>query len=305
MHRGVEILRRRGFKVVSGEFDEGACLVKGGRRAVFLEIASYGGLLFALGFGMVNYGLGLYGYLQVSPHGESMDFVKNLRVVQKGFLVDMAGFDLKLSCDDLTDGGPNVASKLTLRIADGRGRVIATPQISTGERFDAGGFQAKYSGDAYLLSSYITVKTLDLRSLPTFLYSRWGGREGVYRGALRLADPGATGVAEFDPATGKFRFVVTTKEGLQGGQSLRMGETGHDGDFSFTVSSYGHMGKVEIWHHYYRNQIFGGLALMLIALLARLILRPQQVWFWAEGGANFFFTRNRSVRKEIDASDKS
>src|SRR6266702_4553898 len=45
MHRGVEILRRRGFKVVSGEFDEGACLVKGGRRAVFLEIASYGGLL--------------------------------------------------------------------------------------------------------------------------------------------------------------------------------------------------------------------------------------------------------------------
>ena len=295
---GVELLLRQGF-CRAGDLTGAVYLEKGGRRALFLEAISYVGLLLALGFGMVNYGLGLHGSLQVSPHGERMDFVRNLRVVQKGFLVDLARFDLQLRCEELLDGRGIDPSLVSLQIFDGEGKILANPKISKGERFDVEGFQLRYTGDAYLLSSYITLGNLDLRSLPTFIDSRWGGGDGAYRGALRLMDPGATGTVQFDPTTGLFSFAVTMKDGLQGVKSSKMGETGRDGDFSFTVTSYSHVGRIEIWHHYYRTQIFASLALMFAAVALRLCLGPQRVWLWNDGGEGFFYTPQGALRKKL------
>jgi len=296
----ISLLRRRGYTeiTVAGE-QSSSCLVKGERRAAALECGVYFGLLFTLAYGVVNYGFGVTGFVDVTSGSEWLDLRTNLQVVQKGFLVPKSGVDYSLRGEQLKSALGKARPEITLHVVDSAGKQTVHPGVKAGTSFDVGNFRFYFRGDNYLAFLSVMQGNNDFLAAPLHLQARKGPRGVIYAGRLDLAHAGATGAGEYDPAAKTFSFMLDKKGTRLFDGRFPYGEEGRQGDVRIVVTALGHYGRFDVTRHYYRNQIFAGMIIMVAALLLRVVLMPGRVWIWEKDGKQYCYTRNIWLRRKL------
>jgi hypothetical protein len=290
------LLHDNGFLKVM--LDDGSlCFTKGLRRSYVLELVAYCALVFALLSGLMNYGFGISGYVNISPGGEPIDL--NKTGLERGFLAGHSEVPLEIKATELTYAADDKPSVVFVDIADKKDGNMTSYRLETGESISIDRLRFRYLGDSRLAYISVMKKRHDYLASPLELRISADNPGGLYTGPLIMNEPGAKGEGEFDPETRLFKIKVYKNEELEFDSEVLYGDTERQGDLAVTIGALSHYGRIEITRYGYRKQVIGGMSVFIVFLLARLIFRPVQVCLWAEGDITFFYTRSRSLRKML------
>jgi hypothetical protein len=287
-------LRDKGFRQMK-LIDDSLCFTKGLRRSYVLELVAYGALVFALLSGLMNYGFGMSGYVNVSPGGEPIDL--NKTGLERGFLAGHSEVPLEIKAMELTYAADYKPSVVFIDIADKKDGNMTSYRLETGESISVERLRFRYMGDAYLAYISVMKKRHDYLASPLELRISADNARGLYTGPLIMNQPGAKGEGEFDPETRLFKIKVYKDEELEFDREVLYGDTERQGDLAVTIGALSHYGRIEITRYGYRNLVIVGMIVFMVFLLARFIFRPVHVCLWTEGDKTFFYTCSRSIRK--------
>jgi hypothetical protein len=290
------MLHNKSFLKVKPD-DGSLCFTKGLRRSYVLELMAYGALVFALLSGLMNYGFGISGYVNISPGGEPIDL--NKTGLERGFLAGPSELSLNVSASELKYAVSGKPSVVFFNISDDQSGHASSYRLETGESISVERLRFRYLGDSWLAYISVMKKRHDYLTSPLELRISADNPEGIYTGPLIMNEPGAKGEGEFDPETRLFKIKVFKKEELEFDSEVLYGDAERQGDLAVTIGALSHYGRIEITRYGYRNQVIGGMSVFIVFLLARLMFRPVHVTLWTEGDKTFFYTCSRSLRKTL------
>jgi hypothetical protein len=284
-----KILTDAGFTPLNGGNGAPVCYGKRVRLAVALEMIACGGLLFTLICGVINFGMGIRGFLMVGPGTAWVEMSGNLQKVQQGFLVDKSVLAMKMKISELKNATERDRAQIRFEAVSGGNSVNYL--LKRGDSTDIGKLKLRFLGDTYMVFSYVTRNGLDLQAEPIYLHP--DGQRG-YVSPLKLHQPGTSGELIYVPETDTFRILLNNGGVLGLDQQLKQGEVAKQGGYEVQITGVGHFGRIDVWRHNYRNLIFADLVALILACVSRLICRPMTVWLWSENGRTLFHTRSRS-----------
>jgi hypothetical protein len=109
------LLHDRGF--LQTKLRDGSLyFTKGLRRSYVIELVAYCALVFALLSGLMNYGFGISGYVNISPGGEPINL--NKTGLERGFLAGYSEVPLEIKATELTYAADDKPSVVFVDIAD-------------------------------------------------------------------------------------------------------------------------------------------------------------------------------------------
>ena len=260
-HGGWGIVARCRFLAPASRETDGRGGISWDRR---LELVMLLGLTIALGLGMANYLLGFQGVLEIIPGGEKMRLGPNLQVIEQGALSRPRDYQLTVGNSGFEGGGR------ALRLEVGAGEASAALLLEQVRPQTWGGLKLVYQGDGYLVALMVQRGNHDYLAAPVVLRPQAGSR--IYRAALDLTEPGASGEVTLDPATGAFVAKVTRNGVTEFTGQLRQGEVATQGEMRLQITAGSHFGRILVQHRNYRTETLLALAVFAAAGLGRLLL---------------------------------
>lgn len=239
---------------------------KGGvQRTIIFEAIAYAGIIYMLISGLLNYGFGISGRVELSP-GAEWSRIEELKL-KRGFLSEGRISGLKIRAESLENAAGERPSEVSVEFEGKDGGKYFFKEISPGGLFEAGPLMIKYIGDAYMAFVSVYKEDLDLLPGPLVLYEEGGG---IYVGGMAFGHPEIDGEGKYDPSAGLFSIRLIGNDAVD--FNFRYGEGASEGDYRVRVNALAHYGRFDVWSPGLRGHVIFGIVLFLAGLSARLYI---------------------------------
>jgi hypothetical protein len=263
--------------------------------ARILEMLAYCALVVALLSGILNYGFGISGYIEVVPGIKPVDISRYS--LARGLFVGPSQPDMKIRVSELNPATIEKPSVLYLEVTNRKDRHMNSHRLETGENVRISRLKMMYLGDYYEAIVTVMKKKHDYRAVPVKLTFKQTNTGNKYTGTLYMWESGAEGEGEYEASSGLFRIKIYKEGELEFNGELPFAKPVKQGDFTVTVPAVRHAGKIKVTRYGYRNQVIGGIGAFVLFLVLRIIFRPLLVYLWSEGNRVYFYTRSRSIKR--------
>jgi hypothetical protein len=270
---------------------------KGLKVSCIIEAALYVTLIFIFTTGFLNYAFGINGFVEFGATGGWMDI--DGADLDKGVLARIMPTSIQLRLSEKTPAGHDKSASVVFEASKGEDEEnIDRYWLQPGDYVRFGMLRIQFMGDYYLAFPTVFKKRHDYRAVSSKLKEKDAG-SGIYSGDLGLRQSGRRGTVEYEPTEKKFRVRVYRDEEIEFDTAFIHPGEGRDGDFTVRVPSIGHIAVLHVSRYSYRIQVLTGMALLIVLLLIRMVLKPQQIWIRREKGKTMIFTKRRKVRKTL------
>lgn len=292
---------QEGYREEKGRGEGQRLLLRGVRRAVFLEAAAYLALLWTLSWGAVNYAVGVSGGLALAAGGEWATISGNLQLFHRGFAAHPERLTGALRVEKITPAAGERRSTVSFLYKGADDAVSTVSELAAGEVWEAPRGSIRYLGDAFLVQPLVVENEHDYYSKAVYLYPEQSGGRAIYRGPLDLAQPGSSGEVVYDPQSGRYRISVLKQGRLAGEGEFPFGGEWRGDGFYLRVNSYSHLARFSVLWNSYRDRILFGVAVLALAALLRLAARPRYLLLEEDGGGVRWVADSRKLSAKIRA----